>query len=998
MANQILIVKQPLYGTVVWDGVEFKYTPKLGFSGTDYYIYTSTNGVTSQTITEYVNTNNLPPIARDIALTINAADLTTINVTNYVSDPNTPLEDIKVINLTKPAYGVASFVDNIITYQSNGFNTKDVFSYTVSDGQYISNAKIEITVINGANPQIPEYILNALDSLESDMNVVSINSGGWQSSYTLLSSKSAAWNSIDPVRYNNVSNIVETNSADWNAVGSRRSDIIIAYNTVNANSADWNTNVTNINTITTTYESDSGSWMSTYNTVCANSGNWEQSITDLNDLKTYFSNNSSNWDTVYTTVCTNSALWDKESLNTYLSTNSGYWVASYEAVTAQSGYWNETYNGLTALSTLFKDNSGDWNSTYNTVCSYSALWDKSSLTTYLSTNSGNWDSAYTSLCGVSSVWNDLVVSFSALSTNYFDISGNWESTYTTVSTNSALWDKASLNTYLSTNSGNWNSVYTTVCAESAKWDGLTVSVSTLSTSYDTNSGKWNSAHDTVYRLSADWDNTTIKSTVQSNSSDWNVAFNVLTGTSGNWNSSYFTITSLSSIYDANSGNWETTYSFVCSNSAGWGDKAAYSILTGSSADWNSSYTTLCGNSGTWNAVSGYYQKYDSVYNELTASSGNWYSTYNTVTSNSGKWDSLNTTVNTNSAKWLSGSSDTNLYVKDLIVSGNAVFYGSLTAQGTTTQLNTEVVATSTFAVVNTGFVDALQVSKTETTGAIASFQSNGNPVLYVSPLNRVGINTSSPNEALTVFGNISASGTVYGNIPPQYTTYVNNSSRYENAYTFFFDNSAGIKNISDNKTNYYNAYTFLTSTSGNLNDIAINRYDYYNAYNVITSQSAQNYSSYTFLTANSSNVGTDTLYRSNSAKYESAASYINTITNATAQINFIFDGGGEVVDVGSSGMIQIPYKTSVVSWALLADAPTIASVQVLSSDYNSYPTYTLISGNINTPFLNGTTKSNNSSSLTDWLSSLNDNTILKFKLMSNSAATSITLSLKCTKY
>ena len=60
---KVVILKQPLYGSVYWDGYKFVYTPKPGSTNNDSYIYSVTNerGAT-QTLTNYVNPVNTPPL------------------------------------------------------------------------------------------------------------------------------------------------------------------------------------------------------------------------------------------------------------------------------------------------------------------------------------------------------------------------------------------------------------------------------------------------------------------------------------------------------------------------------------------------------------------------------------------------------------------------------------------------------------------------------------------------------------------------------------------------------------------------------------------------------------------------------------------------------------------------------------------------------------------------------------------------------------------------
>lgn len=102
----------------------------------------------------------------------------------------------------------------------------------------------------------------------------------------------------------------------------------------------------------------------------------------------------------------------------------------------------------------------------------------------------------------------------------------------------------------------------------------------------------------------------------------------------------------------------------------------------------------------------------------------------------------------------------------LSVKGNVVIDGSLVATGSATFVNTVFTTTSALCVVNVGTGPALVV-KQEGDQAVAAFYDHENGIgLWVdgdaSRPGYVGIKTNTPNEALTVVGNISASGQVFG--------------------------------------------------------------------------------------------------------------------------------------------------------------------------------------------------------------------------------------------
>lgn len=1164
MANQVTIIKPPLYGTVIWDGSNFNYTPQQGFVGQDFYVYTITDGISSQTLTNHVNTENVAPSATNINLTTNASDVLSINLENYVTD-DTLIRPFNITNISSPSIGIVGYSGNIITYKSNGFDGVDQFYYTISDGQYNSTAIISLSVINGGEIQVPQYVLDKLDELEIILNEVQANRYDWESTYTILCANSANWNNLNPERYNDNSTVVESNSSNWNQVLSSKTNYDQTYSVVSSTSADWNYVRDNISVTNNSLTANSANWNTSYNLLCTNSGNWNNITNDLNNLTNIFSTYSGSWNSAYSLVNSNSSSWDKTYYLNILSTGSANWNNSFSLLTSNSANWNINTTNINNLTSLYSQNSGNWRNAYNTVFALSYSWGDQTALTILSSNSANWnnvsnskpkydeavtilssnsanwdyvknnfnsilntttgnsanwDTSYNTVCGNSANWNNFYSIFSSISSSFYSNSANWNSAYTTVTSSSSLWDRTSSNTILTANSANWNASYITLTANSGNWQSSYNNLNNLSTNYSNNSGNWTNAYNTVCAGSALWSDTTVYNTVTSNSANWNSVYNakpnydsaltVLSTTSGdwdyvknnynsisnivstgsaNWNNTYNTVcansanwntiisnvSALTNNYSANSGNWNNVlnlvtvnssywdntdtinivnnnyenwnssyttvsgssaswelnktnltnltndynlssvlwnsyYNAVTAGSAKWGDATAVSIITAQSANYANTYSVVCANSSTWNSVSSVYAKYDSTYSVVCANSASWINTFNTVSSNSGTWNNTTSLITANSAKWLNGDIDVNFTTNDLIVSGNAIFYGSLTADGATTQLNTTVVATSAFALNNTGNVDALAVTKTTTVGALANFSNAGGSVLYVDPNNKVGINTALPNEALTVVGNISASGLVYGQTPAIYTVFQTNSGRYETTSSYVNLSSVTINQLlTTSKPSYDTAYTYVTGVSTNINSFfTVNKPSYDTAYTTVTSQSATVNTSYTFLTANSAKVGIDTVYRSKSANYESAFTWVSANSGSsskTAQINVIFDGGGDVINSGSYVIIQIPNNIEILNWSLYSDsANSTAYIDVLSSNYDNYPTFSRISpastsdpnyikitpGVQKAPLVLMT-------SLTGWLSAVNADSLLKFNLISNTNASVLTLSLKCKK-
>jgi hypothetical protein len=795
MAIKVTIEKNPLYGSVYWNGLKFIYTPNSGFTGNDYYIYTLTDGASSITNTNYVSTENSAPSASNIDATINANIPNTIDVKDYISDSDNLIDKLRITKLSKPSYGIATFNGTIISYEPLGFSGYDILDYTISDGQYEVSAKITLNITGGRTYEAPPQISENLNNIEVIANTFDTVSGEWDASTTLVSSKSAKWINIDKDKYDDVSTKVENNSANWNAAFSNLGTYDSAYTTVTAQSAKWDTYVSILNNLTAGYQSNSATWYNGYNLLTALSGGWQNNVSDISSLSTSYSANSS-----------------------------------------------------------------FWNSTYLLVSGQSGKWDKTALTNILTANSANWDSGYTLLTSNSATWSDVGLQLASIYLDYNTLSSNWDSVYTVVSTSSAGWNQSTLITIFSTNSASWNNTSNTV-----------------------------------------------------------------TASSGNWDTAYTVSTSISTLLSSNSANWDNAYNIVSGQSANWGGVAIFNALLPVSGNWDLAYTTLTSYSGKWDNVS----NVDVVYSILTANSALWNSSYTQITSNSANWNNSYTTVNTNSSKWLNGGNDVNALFNNLTAFGNVVIYGNISAAGSITQQTSENTTASSFSIVNTGFADAFTVKKTESVGALADFNVNDQTVLYVNTNGRVGINTKTPGQALTVVGDISASGSVYATVPSEYTVFSNNSSKYENSYTYLTATSGSIKTLLDNKSKYDSAYTYLTGASAGINNFyPVQQTLYTNIYNAVTAQSAQNYTAYTTVTANSGNIGTDTLFRSKSANYESAYSFITANSAAWIPSNPIFN----TVKTGvlTSGPVTLTN-------ALLAtfNTPITASEQFLSIVVNN---------------------------------------------------------------
>ena len=145
----------PAHGTVSKDSQNIlTYTPAIGFSGTDSFTYTISDGkghTAVATVNLIVNAppNGAPTAVADTATTAYGTQVT-IQVLSNDTDPDNDL--LTLIDSTNGTNGTVSFSDSAITYKPNaGFSGEDSFSYTITDGHgHTAIGQVKVTV--GAAP------------------------------------------------------------------------------------------------------------------------------------------------------------------------------------------------------------------------------------------------------------------------------------------------------------------------------------------------------------------------------------------------------------------------------------------------------------------------------------------------------------------------------------------------------------------------------------------------------------------------------------------------------------------------------------------------------------------------------------------------------------------------------------------------------------------------------------------------------------------------------
>lgn len=123
------------------------------------------------------------------------------------------------------------------------------------------------------------------------------------------------------------------------------------------------------------------------------------------------------------------------------------------------------------------------------------------------------------------------------------------------------------------------------------------------------------------------------------------------------------------------------------------------------------------------------------------------------------------------------------------VSGNLTVQGDFRVLGELTTLETSTSITSAFNITNDGTTTALVVNQSGSTD-IAEFKDDNATALIIKDGGNVGVGTATPNEKLTVFGNLSASGNIYG-VNGNFTGTLNVGGS-----TTFSSNISGIGNVS----------------------------------------------------------------------------------------------------------------------------------------------------------------------------------------------------------
>ena len=143
-----IVTGQPQHGSVTQNGATVTYTPDANYNGTDTLTFTANDGTAdsnSATVSIQVDPVNDKPTATAQSISGNEDSNLSIPLSGNDIDGDT-LQDLTVV--TQPSHGTLSCIGFMCTYAPlANFNGSDTFTYTVSDGNLVSDpATVSITV------------------------------------------------------------------------------------------------------------------------------------------------------------------------------------------------------------------------------------------------------------------------------------------------------------------------------------------------------------------------------------------------------------------------------------------------------------------------------------------------------------------------------------------------------------------------------------------------------------------------------------------------------------------------------------------------------------------------------------------------------------------------------------------------------------------------------------------------------------------------------------
>jgi len=138
---------QAAFGAVTQNGTQLVYTPNAGWSGTDAFSYTASDGALTSTslVTVTVNRINHAPVTAFDTATTGQDQAVTIAVLANDTDPDG--DTLSVSSYVQGSYGTVTQSGDQLIYTPNaGWAGLDAFTYQASDGALTTVATVTVTV------------------------------------------------------------------------------------------------------------------------------------------------------------------------------------------------------------------------------------------------------------------------------------------------------------------------------------------------------------------------------------------------------------------------------------------------------------------------------------------------------------------------------------------------------------------------------------------------------------------------------------------------------------------------------------------------------------------------------------------------------------------------------------------------------------------------------------------------------------------------------------
>lgn len=231
---------------------------------------------------------------------------------------------------------------------------------------------------------------------ENASDVVESNSSKWNDGYNTLSSNSGNW--VKKEELYSVSSTLNTNKLDISSFDEYKDFVdneLAKKQDISAMSAyalsSWvdenyqkKGNYLSANALDLISDT-SGKWNEVSSKLDENdftawSANYDEYVKSIENDVGNLKSNSSNWDSVYNNVNTNSAKWYAASDE--VTSHSANWTSAYRALEASADKWNTTHEQVNTSSVkwnelydVYQVSSKLWNDTTNTVKTFSGDWN-----------------------------------------------------------------------------------------------------------------------------------------------------------------------------------------------------------------------------------------------------------------------------------------------------------------------------------------------------------------------------------------------------------------------------------------------------------------------------------------------------------------------------------------------------------------------------------------------------------------------------------------------